>query len=98
MLYRCCDRAGTNLTGRENRRRIWQPCQEKCGPASGKILPMPVAPLEQILPDSERDRIRVENLKHWRFYNPWVHLGITSGFGGAVMALAVALIHDVKWW
>src|SRR5438094_361924 len=59
---------------------------------------MPVAPLEQLLPDSERDRIRAGALKKWRLYNPWVHLGITSGFGATVMALAVALIHDVKWW
>ncbi len=57
-----------------------------------------VAPVESILPREKRDAIRAEWARTAGFYNPWVHLGVTSIFGSAVIALGFALLHDVHWW
>jgi hypothetical protein len=55
-------------------------------------------PVEAVLPRDRRDQIRADWLAESGFYNPWLHIGITTGFGGTIMVIAASLLHDVKWW
>lgn len=56
------------------------------------------APIEEILPLAERDRIRAEALAGGGFYSPVLHLGTTTVFGLAAMAAGLWLLHDVRPW
>ncbi len=47
---------------------------------------------------ADRERLRQTCADRGAFYNPWLHLGVTSVSGLAVMGLGVAIIHDLKWW
>jgi hypothetical protein len=57
-----------------------------------------MTPLDQILPQAQRDELRRRGVEKGRFYNPWVHLGTTTFFGLGMIGAAVALIQDLKWW
>ena len=47
---------------------------------------------------TDRDRLRQQCADRGAFYNPWLHLGVTSVSGFTVMGLGVAMIHELKWW
>ena len=47
---------------------------------------------------AERDRLRETCANRGAFYNPWLHLAVTSISGLAVMGVGVWMIHDLKWW
>jgi hypothetical protein len=50
-------------------------------------------------PLSKRDRMRAEVLERTPpWYNPWAHLAFPSLFGLSFIALAVSLVHDVRWY
>jgi hypothetical protein len=50
-------------------------------------------------PLSKRDRLRAEVLARTpRWYNPWVHLGFPSLFGLGLIAAAIAVLEDVRWY
>ncbi len=55
-------------------------------------------PLDQLLPAAERDRLREKLANAPGFYNPWVHLSVTTFFGLSLIALGAWLIEDLKWW
>ena len=56
-------------------------------------------PWEATQPLGKRDRLRAEVLERTpSWYNPWIHLAFPSCFGLASIALALAQLHDVRWW
>jgi hypothetical protein len=56
-------------------------------------------PWEATLPLSKRDRLRAEVLERTpSWYNPWVHLGFPSLFGLLSIGIAIAQLHDVRWY
>ncbi len=52
-------------------------------------------PVEEVLPIGKRDEVRSAWLAQVRWYNPWLHLGITSVFGIAAMIAGIRVVHDV---
>lgn len=55
-------------------------------------------PVEEVLPLARRDQIRSDWLAQVRWYNPWLHLGVTSLFALAAIAAASTVVHELKWW
>lgn len=55
-------------------------------------------PVEEVLPLAKRDEVRTAWLAQVRWYNPWLHLGITSIFGLAAIGVAASLVHGLLWW
>jgi hypothetical protein len=55
------------------------------------------AAIDAILPLESRDRIRAAWLAEWKFYNPWLHLGITTVFGSTIMLIGALLLRDPGW-
>lgn len=57
-----------------------------------------IVPIEDVLPKAKREEIRASWETEGGFYSPWLHLGTTTVFGGAIIIVALTLLHDVKWW
>ena len=55
-------------------------------------------PVEEVLPVARRDEVRTAWLAQVRWYNPWLHLGVTSIFGLVAMGVAATVIHGLKAW
>ncbi|RME55394.1 MAG: fatty acid hydroxylase [Deltaproteobacteria bacterium] len=54
---------------------------------------------DSLLSQENRDAFRKDILDALpSFYNPYLHLGITSLFGVATIGGALFLIHDLRWW
>lgn len=66
--------------------------------AEDLVLPPGQKPIEDVLPLEKRDAVRRDWLAQVRWYNPWLHLGVTSVFGLAAIAAAITQIHSLKWW
>ena len=50
-------------------------------------------------PLSKRDRLRAEVLARTpSWYSPWAHLAFPSLFGLGFVAVAIALVHDLRWY
>jgi hypothetical protein len=50
-------------------------------------------------PLSKRDRLREEVLARTPgWYSPWAHLAFPSLFGLTFIALAIAVVHDLRWY
>lgn len=58
---------------------------------------MTTTPLEEVLPKDKRDAVRARCLSRGRFYNPWVHLGVTSIFGLSAIAAASTQLGALTW-
>lgn len=54
-------------------------------------------PIEEVLPLEKRDAVRRDWLAQVRWYNPWLHLGVTSVFGLAAIAAGVSQVHALQW-
>jgi hypothetical protein len=56
-------------------------------------------PWEETQPLSKRDRMRADVLSRTPpWYSPWVHLAFPSLFGLSFIAIALAQLHDVRWY
>jgi hypothetical protein len=53
--------------------------------------------VEQVPPVEKRERIRAAWLAAPGFYNPWLHLAVTSVGGIAIVLTGVVLVHHVQW-
>ena len=55
-------------------------------------------PVEEVLPLARRDEVRERWLAETRWYNPWLHLGVTSVFGLAAIGAALTVMQGLQWW
>lgn len=66
--------------------------------AENRAQPEGQKPIEDVLPIEKRDAVRRDWLAQVRWYNPWLHLGVTSIFGLAAIAAAVTQVHALTGW
>jgi len=59
---------------------------------------VPPPPVEELLPSAKREALRAQVLAEPGFYSPWLHLGVTTLFGGSLIVAAVLLLHRPTIW
>lgn len=53
--------------------------------------------VEELLPQEKREKIRASWLESG-FYSPWLHLSVTTVFGGSIVVAGIVLLHHPTLW